>query len=741
MSTLASWCVRRRRLVLATWLLLLVALGALALGIGADYTNASNLPDSESGTAAAMLAAADADTAEASADAAVETGNIVWHSSATAVDSASIRAAMEPVLAQIAAAPGVVSVVSPYTAEGAGQLNADAATAYARVTVADDADIDPIVGTAESARAPDLQIETGGRAFTPTPSAGGLTEAIGIVAALFILLLMFRSGWAAALPIVTGVAGVVTSLFAIMLLSHVVDLAENTPTMGALIGLGVGIDYALFIVNRYRKALVAGRSVDAAVAEAVTTSGRAVVFAGGTVIAALLGVFVVDIGILTGMARGAALTVLITVVAALTLLPALLAILGTRVLSRSQRRTLAGIGADALPDTSVGVGVRWSALVDRIPTRLAVGAALIAVVLAVPALSIRLGSADASSDPSGSASHRYFATMSAGFGDGVDAPLLLVAQTPDAMTTAAFERLASRLQTVDDVRTVSLRQVDDTTSVITVVPATSAQAEQTADLVARLRHDVAAAATSGDLRVYVGGITAANIDNADATLSKLPLYLLLVAVLGFLLLAVAFRSILVPLIGAVTNLLVLAIGLSALTALFQWGWVSDLLGVGSGAPIESLVPVLLIGIVFGLSMDYQVFLVSRMHEEWTLTRDNRRAVRVGLAETSRVISAAALIMLSVFAAFGFAGQRIIAEIGVGLGLAVVADAFLVKLVLIPALMRLIGDANWWYPRWAERITPQLSVEGAPAPSPAEPGYAAPLAAPGPRASDRVEETV
>ncbi|GAA1614879.1 MMPL family transporter [Actinoplanes couchii] len=651
-----------------------MALAAIALAGGTAFTDGADLPDSESATAYALLAE-DGGTPTTS-------GNIVWKPSGDPAGE---------MLAKIRTLPGVVDVTEPRVDTGTG-------TAYATVVLDKDADTAPVTEAALAYDSPDFDVEVGGQAFTELPGASHGTEAVGIIAALVILVLMFRSGWAAALPIVVGVVGVAASLLLVMIASHAVDLAATSLTMGALIGLGVGIDYALFIVNRHRKNLSRGRTITDSIADALDTSGRAVVFAGATVIVALLGMFVVDLGLLTGMARAAAVTVLFTILAAITLLPALLAILGTRVLSKRQQVT------SHRPTLSA----RWADLIDRAPKRAATAALLVIALIAAPVTMMRVGDADASSDPVGTPARAYHDLMAPAFGDGFDASLLLVAQVPDAASSTAFTNLATSLAEVPGVATVAAAG----RTVLTVVPETSAQTEETADLVHRLRDEVIPAAERGSgLRVYVGGTTATSIDLSDALLGKLPLYLGLIALLGFLLLAVAFRSILVPLVGALSNLATILVGLGAVTAIFQFGWGSALLGVGSGAPIMYLIPVLIVGVVFGLSMDYQVFLVSRMHEEWAHTRDNRRAIRVGLTETGQVIAAAATIMLCVFASFGFSGERIVSGIGIGLGLAVLVDAFVVRLTLIPALMRLIGRANWSYPRWADRVTPRVSIEG------------------------------
>jgi RND superfamily putative drug exporter len=628
MSALARWCTRRRSVVIGAWLIIVVSLGGAAIAAGSSFTNYTTLPDSEPATAYQLLA--EIGSGE-SAD--KGTGNIVWQTEGAGVDDAGIRKEVTAVLDRIAELPGVEEVVSPYSAAGSAQLDADRNVAYARVSVTSSADVDDITDLAKSLDGANLEVQVGGRAFEQEPSASGLTEIIGILGALAVLLLVFRSVWAALLPIITGVAGVTASLFIVMLASNVVDLADSTPTMGALIGLGVGIDYALFIVNRYRKAVLAGESVPDAIAQAITTSGRAVIFAGATVVIALLGMFVVQLDILTGMARAAALTVVLTVAAAVTLLPALLSKLGLRVLSRKQRARLAAGAApvqviespEPAPVRSTPM-TRWSALVERRPRALAMVAVLVMTTLAIPALSMRLGSADASSDPADSDSHEYYSMMAGSFGDGFDAPLLIVASTPDTASATAFAGLVTTMKGVDAVADVfaAPTQPGQPVSVATVTPTSSAQTEATADLVERLRDDVIPAAEQGSqLEVYVGGTTATNIDNGAAITEKLPLYLALIAVLGFILLVVAFRSILVPLIGALANLLTLLVALGATTAVFQHGWGSELLGVGTSAPIEPIVPVLVIGIMFGLSMDYQVFLVSRMHEEWTRTPASR----------------------------------------------------------------------------------------------------------------------
>ncbi|GAA2154996.1 MMPL family transporter [Glycomyces rutgersensis] len=699
-------------MVLTGWIVLLIGLAAAALSAGSAFTDVADLPESESSQAYALLA-------QAGAGSGTENGTIVWRTDDTAIDDPTVQNQVASMLAAVAAEPGVEAVVSPYGEGAEAQIDTAEHTAYATVALTEDADTDAIRATAEDLGG-SYEVGLGGQAFTEQPEPSQGTEIVGVLAAFVLMFLVFRSIWAAVLPIITGVVGVGASLLAVMLGAHLVDLSATSLTMGALIGLGVGIDYALFIVNRYRKALLAGATVPEAITKALNTSGRAVVFAGLTVIIALLGMFVVNLGLLTGMAQAAAVTVLFTVAAALTLLPALLGMIGHRALSKRQRARLRNGGTVA--ETPPVVASLWARIVGWAPRGIAVTGLVVLIALAMPALSMRVGNADASSDPVGSRGREYFDLMSPAFGEGFDATLLVVAKTPDAASAAAFEALVADMNDVDDVAAVSAAPVQpgQSIAVASVTPATSAQTVETQHLVETLRGEVVPAAEDGTaLQVYVGGEAATNLDIGNALMERLPLYLGLVAVLGFLLLAVAFRSVLVPLIGALSNLATIAVGLGAITAIFQFGWGAELLKVGTGAPVMYIVPVVVVGVLFGLSMDYQVFLVSRMHEEWGRTREHHGSVAVGMRETGQVIAVAAAIMLCVFASFGFSGERIVSAIGIGLAIAVLVDAFVVRLALVPALMHLIGPRTWSYPGWADRVTPHLSVEGAPEPGSAE----------------------
>jgi putative drug exporter of the RND superfamily len=722
MAGLARWCARRKFLVLFSWIAILVALGGVVGVAGSAFSDSSQLPASDSATAYNLLARSGSDTAK------VTTGTIVWDSRSGSALSAAARSRLKPMLARVARVDGVRDVISPFTAAGAQQVSADARTAYATVVFASDSHEASAGSLARAAATSRLDVQVGGPAFSKI-SPGGVSEVVGVLAALVILILVFGSAWAAALPIITGVAGVGVSTLAVTLLSHVVTLPTVAPELGALIGLGVGIDYALFIVNRHRQALRQGAAPPDAIATAMSTSGRAVLFAGGTVIVALLGLAVLNVGFLTGMGVAAAVTVFVTVMAAVTLLPALLATLGPRVLRKSQR---GGPGVPAAAgDGPVPVGVPgrasvwawWARLVGRRPVTTGVLAVAVLAGLAAPALAMRLGAADASSAPAGTSARSYYDTMADAFGKGFDAQLLLVAQTPDSRARTAWTTLAGQLPEVKGVASASPPSAvaGNTVSMIRVVPATASQDQATSDLVHALRSGIIPRAEAGTgLRVYVGGTTATSIDMANALTSKLPLFLAIIAVLGFLLLTLAFRSLLVPAIGAIGNLLTIAVALGSTVALFQWGWGKPLFGIGGPAPLEYTVAILIVGVVFGLSMDYHVFLVSRMHEGWTRTRDNRSAVTSGAAGTGGVIVTAAAIMACVFASFGLAGVRTISEFGVGLAVAVLADAFLLRMTLVPALMHLIGARNWAVPSWLDRALPQVSVESPATDSPAHP---------------------
>ncbi|MFE0865565.1 MMPL family transporter [Streptomyces rochei] len=711
MAALARWCVRRRLVTVLLWLLAFGGVAAAAGVAGSAYSNDYGVPGTDSDRASRLLASGfpglggDSDT-------------IVWHTTTDTVRASGVEQAMTRTLDRIADLPGVAAVTNPYDDADAPRISEDGRTAYATVTFEDASqDIDPeqaraVVDTARAAGTDGLQVELGGGAvaLTETPE-GHLAEAVGVAVAAVVLFLAFGSLAASLLPIATALVSVGTAYAGITLLGHAMTVADFAPMLGTLIGLGVGIDYALFIVTRHRRGLKRGLTVAEAAENAVATTGRAVVFAGATVCIALLGMLILRLSFLNGVAVAASLTVVLTVAASVTLLPALLSYIGPRALSRRERRRLAEHGPE--PELPTGFAARWSAFVERHPKLLGALALVVITVLALPTLGLRLGTSDQGNDPQDSTTRQAYDLLAEGFGPGVNGPLTLVTEVGGAEDRLALDNLDASLRTTEGVASVtpvSYNSAGDT-AYLTVVPESSPQSPQTSELVERLRAEVLPRAETGTaLDVHVGGVTAGYDDFADVIVGKLPLFVGVVVGLGCLLLLLAFRSIGIPVKAAAMNVAAVAASFGIVVAIFQWGWGSELLGLGSAGPIEPFLPVIMVSVLFGLSMDYQVFLVSRMYEEWLETGDNRRAVRVGLAETSRVINSAAVIMISVFLAFVLSGDRVIAMFGIALAAAVALDAFVLRTLLVPALMHLLGGANWWLPRRLDKLLPRISIE-------------------------------
>jgi RND superfamily putative drug exporter len=714
MSALARWCFQHRITVVGLWLALLVALGVGSTAAGTSYSEEFNLPGMESTTALELL---QKELPASSGD----SDQIVVHVDNGSVTDPAVQTKVSGMLATVAKLPSVASVTSMYDKAGASQISADGRTAYATVNFNEQADklpvpdVERVIETAEAARGNGVEVELGGQAIQQvTQAPPGSSELIGIAAAAVILFLAFGSLLGMLLPLIVAVAGLGGGLLTIGLLSHPISLSSIAPTLAALIGLGVGIDYALFIVTRYRTGLQAGLQPEEAAIRAINTSGRAVLFAGGTVVIALLGLLVLRLNFLNGMGIGAAVTVVFTVLSALTLLPAMLGFFGNKLISKKQRQALITNGPRIAGAS--GFWARWSDFVGKRKSVLSIAVVVVIALLSIPTLSIRLGSSDAGNNKADTTTRKAYDLLAEGFGPGSNGPLQLVAEVKNEADAQAFTGLLTTLKSAEGVASVQPfpSKPGASVAIAMVTPTTSPQDEKTDQLIDRIREDAVPAAEKGtSLQVYVGGSTAIFKDFAKVLTDKLPLFLGVIIVLGFVLLMIAFRSILVPLTAAVMNVVAAAASFGVIVAIFQWGWGMELLNLGGAGPVEAFVPVIMLAILFGLSMDYQVFLVSRMHEEWVHTGDNKRAVRVGQAETGRVITAAALIMMFVFGAFMLEGERVIAEFGIGLAVAVAIDAFLLRTVLVPALMHLFGSANWWLPGWLDRILPHLSVEGAP----------------------------
>ncbi|MFI8530642.1 MMPL family transporter [Streptomyces aquilus] len=696
---MARWCYRHRLVVLFLWVGALFGLGFSASTAGTNYANVFSLPDTDSKSAYDLMEKAFPNTSG-------DTDTVVWKVDGGSVKDRAVQDRIEPALEKIAKMPGVGAVTSPYDTQGAAQISKDGKIAYAQLTFAKRANevpkelVEDVVDTAQAAERDGLQVELGGQAIQRVQEPPqGLSEMVGIVAAAVVLFLAFGSLFAMLLPIAIAVFGVGMGLFSTQLLSHATDIPDIAPLLASLIGLGVGIDYALFIVTRHRRGILRGMDPEESAVTALNTSGRAVLFAGGTVCIALAGMLVTRLRFLDGVVVGTSLTVVLSVLAATTLLPALLGLLGPRVLSRRQRRKLAANGPEQ--DKASGLAARWSVNVQKRPRRIAALALVVMAVLAIPVLSLRLGATDQGNDDASTTTRKAYDLLAEGFGPGFNGPLQVVTEGGD--TTA----LVKGLDSAPGVARVAALPPAKGVTVIQVVPTTSPQSKETDDLIDTLRDDVIPQAGA---QAHVGGVTAVSKDFASVTGDRLPLFIATIIGLGFLLLLVAFRSLVVPLTAALMNLIAAAASFGVLVAVFQWGWGLEMLGLGKEGPINAFLPVIMLSLLFGLSMDYQVFLVSRMHEEWVHTKDNARAVRVGLAETSRVINSAALIMVCVFLAFVLSGDSGAAMAGVGLAAAVALDAFVLRTALVPAAMHLLGNSNWWLPGWLEKRLPHLAVE-------------------------------
>ena len=702
MKSLARFSVRRRWLVLIIWIVLIIGVNAAAQAAGTAYSNSFSLPGTDSTHALQLL---EKGFPHASGD----SDQIVFHSTSGQLSSDATN--ITPVINSLTMLTNV-GTVSPIQ-----YSTIDPTIGYVTVTFSKQANllstpqIQAVVSAASKLRSSALQVEFGGNAFGQLSSPKGSPgEGVGLLLTAVVLFLAFGSLWAMLLPLGVALFAIGIASGATTLLSHGLSIAQFAPILGSLIGLGVGIDYALFIVTRSRQNLRQGMGVEDAIVTAVNTSGRAVLFAGATVCVALLGMLVLGFSFLDGLGIAASVTVLITMFASLTLLPSLLAFQKHRVLSRRERARLASDGPE--PALIEGGWQRWALFVSRHPRSLSLGSLVLIVLIALPIFSLNLGISDQGSDPAGSTTRMAYDYLAQGFGPGSNGPLLVVGNVTSTADVTTMQSLATTLRTAPDVAFVGPVTVNATKTValITVVPKSSPQSLSTTTLIDEIRsHYVPAATSTTHTGIYVGGSRALSDDFANILDSKIPLFLVVIVLLGCLLLMVAFRSVLIPLVAALMNLLAVGASFGLVVAVFQWGWGSSLIGSGSG-PIESYLPIIMIAILFGLSMDYQVFLVSRMHEEWVHSKDNRRAVTVGQGETGGIITAAALIMIAVFLGFLLTPGRPIKIFGFGLASAVFLDAFILRTVLVPSMMHFLGKANWWMPKWLDRIVPHVAVE-------------------------------
>jgi RND superfamily putative drug exporter len=715
---LARTCYHHRRAVLGGWVALLVALLVLANAFGGVFKVDFKLPGSESERAFAIL------EAKGFGDRTGEQGQIVVQAP-QGVDDPRVEAALERFFGQVRDEVRGVTIVSPYTEAGARQVadrGAEAGRiAYAEINFADrpssdyQHDAEEVKALLADVQLPDgARVELGGGIFQD--EAFGSSEGLGLLLALIILLVAFGSVLAAGLPIATALFGIGCGVAIVQLVANVMNMPDFTTQAVLMIAIGVGIDYALFIVTRYREALASGHDPEQSTVLALDTAGRAVLFAGSTVVIALLGLLVLNLDTFRGVAVGTTIGVLTTMAAAVTLLPALLGFTGRNVdkLRLPHRRE---------KPREQSFWYRWSRVVQRRPWPAFFGALVLLVVLALPVFGLRLGFGDAGNNPASDTTRQAYDLLSEGFGPGFNGPLLLVAETPDGRADRSdLDRLSRRLNRTPGVAFASEPRANRAgdAAILQVFPTTSPQDEATKDLVDRIRDDVVPATMRGTgVDVAVGGLPAAVSDFAAYTFRMLPVVVAIVLALSFLLLMTVFRSILVPLKAVVMNLLSVGVAYGLMVAVFQWGWGASVLGVGKEGPIEAWAPLMMFAVVFGLSMDYEVFLLSRIKEEYDRTGDNSGAVADGLAVTARVITAAAAIMVCVFGAFVLGPDRALKLFGFGMAIAVLVDATIVRLVLVPATMELLGDRNWWLPRWLDRILPVVHVEphGGPAGAP------------------------
>lgn len=631
------------------------------------------------------------------------------------IDDPQVRLRVRSLVADLRELPDVVAVSSPY--EQPGAISPDGTIARIVVQYPKQAfdvkrsSVEALLDLRKEYSSPQFQVEAGGQVVhVAERELPGRTELIGITAAAIILLISFGSVVAMGLPIITALLGMGSGLLLVGVGASFLDMPTFTPQFGAMIGLGAGIDYALLIVTRFREGLARELNIEDAIVRAAATAGRSVLFAGSTVVVALLGLWAVGIPLNAYVGTAAALVVALNVAVAIFVLPAVLKLIGTRI-----ERWRIPVLAAAPSESETGFGYRLSRLIQRAPLAALAASLAVLLLLAMPVLDMRLGIADDGNNPESFTSRRAYDLLAQGFGPGFNGPILLGVRIDDASAVETVDRLPTSLRQVEGVASVSPVSFNEARSAatITVIPKTAPQSDETERLVHRLREAVPKALAGSGAEAFAGGPTAMFIDAGDKIASRMPVFFTAVIGLSFVLLMAVFRSVLVPLKAAVMNLLSIGAAYGVLVAVFQWGWFGDLLGVHREGPIESFMPMFLFAVLFGLSMDYEVFLISRIREEYLRSGNNAEAVAKGLSVTTRVISAAAAIMIAVFLSFGLSDQRVIKEFGLGLATAIFVDATLVRLILVPSLMQLLGDANWWFPRWLNRLVPKVSIDGKP----------------------------
>ena len=704
-SAFARWgglAARRPWTVVGAWVILLATLVALMIRYGGEYSGQFSLPGSESQKAADLLS--ERFPAQSGEDA-----QIVFASQDGPVTGPNVRAEIEAILVDAAALPGVLDLRSPYETEAA--ISGDGRTAFATLQYAEDdtASVEALTEFVEAKSTDGLVVEAGGRAVqaieepTSDPSVF-----VGLAAAAVILLIAFGSIVAMGVPLVSALVSLGTSVAALALGANVLHMDEFAPAFAAMIGVGVGIDYALLVITRAREGLHRGLGKQEAITIAVDTAGRSVLLAGAVVIIAMLSLATLGIPVVASLGIAGAVVVGFSALSAVTLLPALLALLGSKVdaLSIPFLRS-----REVTPESTVWY--RWSVAIQRRPRWFAAAGAGFLLVLAIPVLSMETSFTDAGNGPRELNSRRAYDLLAEGFGPGFNAPLMIAIQL-DGATPEALAAVRTELREAENVQSVTEARVNDAgdTAVLIVYPESGPQDTDTNGLVHDLRDDVIPGIeTRTGVEAFVTGGTAITIDVNDRIVSRTPLMFALVIGLSFVVLVVVFRSLLIPLKAALMNLLAIGAAYGVLVAVFQWGWFAGPFGVSATGPIETLLPIMTFAILFGLSMDYEVFLVSRIREEYMSGQSNSRAVALGLSTTARVITSAALVMIAAFGSFMIGGDRIAKEFGLGLSVAIFLDATIVRLLLVPAIMEVSGAWNWWLPSFLDRWLPAFDVEG------------------------------
>ncbi|KUN22218.1 hypothetical protein AQJ11_27005 [Streptomyces corchorusii] len=703
---------RRRHFVALIWVALLTLAGVGAASAPAAGNTSFSIPGTEAQKAFDLL---EQRFPGMSADGA--TARVVFKApKGEKMTDAVNKATVEKTVTQLRSGSEVASVADPYTGHAVSK-NGTIAYASVKYEVSGmelaDSSKDALTDAAQDARDAGLTVEIGGDALSATPETGS-SEIIGIAVAAVVLVITFGSLLAAGFPLLTAIIGVGIGVSAITALASALDLGTTTSTLASMIGLAVGIDYALFIVSRYRAELAEGREREDAAGRAVGTAGSAVVFAGLTVVIALVGLSVVNIPMLTKMGIAAAGTVAIAVLIALTMIPALLGYAGRRIKPAGQKSRLLGGGRTPRKPGRPNMGTRWASFVVRRPVAVLLLGVLGLGAAAVPAASLELGLPDDGSQPTSTTQRRAYDLLSEGFGPGFNGPLMIVVDAKgSADPKAAFAEVGDEIKGLKDVVTVTPATPNKAgdTATITVVPDSKPSSTTTEDLVHAIRDKGADIARKTDSQVLVTGSTAMNIDVSQKLNDALLPYLALVVGLAFLLLIVVFRSILVPLKAALGFLLSVMAALGAVVAVFQWGWLSGLMNVEETGPVMSMMPIFMVGVVFGLAMDYEVFLVTRMREAYVHGEKPSQAVVTGFKHGARVVTAAAVIMIAVFSGFIGSSESMVKMIGFGLAIAVFFDAFLVRMAIVPAVLALLGKRAWWLPKWLDRALPNVDVEG------------------------------